>query len=313
MRRALTLLAATGLAGLVALVGTRAKAEDAAVDRTEQAERCALRLSIAITGSSPDAKLMTAADPQANVDALLASPAFPDNFARFVNAKFNGAPAETPGADPVYWLGKYIVANDKPWRDLFVGPYALTATADGMEVTEDEDGVGYLRNDAWRKRYAGNEESGLMLTAAFRILQNTTGLDLVPSVGNPGEDRSGEGRQAAACKGCHFDSWFALDTTAKLLPKRRGQGETMTFAASTAGPQSLLGKTLNDERELATALVDSDAWRFNQCRIVFEFLYGRTENQCEAPIFDRCVDALQQQKTIRAAVAAVAKDPAFCQ
>jgi hypothetical protein len=73
-----------------------------------------------------------------------------------------------------------------------------------------------------------------------------------------------------------------------------------------------LGKTIANDKDLVTALVTSDGWRFNQCRQVFKFLYGRQENECEAPVFDKCVDALDQQKTIDAAVAAVAKDPSFC-
>ena len=60
------------------------------------------------------------------------------------------------------------------------------------------------------------------------------------------------------------------------------------------------------------AIIESDAYRFAQCRAVFNFLYGRDENQCEAPVFDACVNALTEKKTIKAAVAAVAKDPGFC-
>jgi len=151
-----------------------------------------------------------------------------------------------------------------------------------------------------------------MLTGAFRILANTTGLELNASVGNPGEDRTATGRSASACKGCHFDEWYALDKFARLLPKKTGQGDAVTFTAPTEGPQQLLGKTLATDKDLISSLVDSDAWRFSQCHNVFKFLYGRGENQCEAKVFDACVDALVSQKTIQSAVAAVAKDPSFC-
>ncbi len=312
-RGVLTLLGlALPCATLGALLATRAHAEDATVDAKEVAERCAVRLAIALTGRSPDARLVAAADPQAGVDAMIGSPEFAEGFARFVNAELNGGPSASASDDPVYWLAKHVVENDRPWSDMFVGPYAITATTDGMEISDDADGLGYFRSDAWRKRYAGNEEQGYMLVAAFRILQNTTGLELVPSVGNPGDDRSDSGRKATACVGCHYDAWFALDTSAKLLPKRKGQGETMTFTKSTEGPQKLLGKTLDDDRAFVTTLVASDAWRFNQCRTIFKYVYGRPENQCEASVFDACVDALTEQKTVRAAALAVAKDPAFC-
>lgn len=313
LRITMALAAIPLLSGIVALAsGRRAHAEDAEVDRAEASERCAVRLSIAIAGKSPDAALMGSADPQSAVDGLVASPEFADRFASFINAEFNGGPSSGPNDDPVYYLAKHVITMKKPWSDMFVGPYALVPTATAMEVREDANGLGYFRSPAWMKRYAGNEPGGMMIVAAFRIIQNTTGLELVPSVGEPDDDRTAAGRLNAPCKSCHFDAWYALDTFAKLLPKRNGMGDTMTFTAATAGPQSGLGKTLANDAEMVKSLVDSDAWRFSQCRNVMKYLYGRAENQCEAQVFDKCVDALGKDKTIQAAVSAVAKDPSFC-
>lgn len=293
--------------------GKGAHAEGADDDRGEANERCAVRLSIALVGKSPDAALVASADPQGAVDAMVDSPEFAERWARYINSEFNGGPSPSATDDPVYYLAKHVVSQKKPWSEMFVGPYAVTATTDAMEVKDDPSGLGYFRTSSWMKRYAGNEDQGYMLSGAFRIIQNTTGLELVPSVGNPGDDRTANGRAVAPCKSCHFDAWYALDTFAKLLPKRKGQGDTMTFTAPTEGPQKLLGKTLADDKDMVTALVDSDAFRFNQCRNVFKFLYGRPENQCEAKVFDACVDALTTKKTIQSAVAAVAKDASFCQ
>lgn len=309
---ALPLMAAAG-----AFVTSRgARAEGAEGDRAEANERCAIRLAIALQGKSADAALLSSPDPQSSVDAMVASPEFAERYARFINSEFNGGPSASANEDPVYALAKHVIANKKPWTDLFIGPYQVTAsaspTATVMEVKDDPNGLGYFRSQAWMKRYAGNEDQGYMLVAVFRIQQNTTGLTLVPSVGNPGDDRSANGRAAGVCKSCHYDTWFALDKFAKLLPKRRVQGDVITFVPPTEGPQVLLGKTLANDKELVEALVDSDAWRFNQCRNVFKFLYGREENQCEAKVFDACVDSLTSQKTIQAAVATVAKDASFC-
>ncbi len=314
LRTSLLALALPVLAGGAALaVGRGAHAEGAEGDHAEANERCAIRLSIALTGKSADGALLASGSPQGSVDGLLGSPAFADRFARFINAEFNGGPAATAPEDTVYYLSKYVIENDKPWRDLFVGAYSVTPTAMAMDVQPDPEGLGYFRSPTWMKRYAGVEPAGMMLVAAFRIVQNTTSLTLTPSVGNPGDDRTATGRQAGACKSCHFDQWYALDKLALLLPTRKGTLDAPTFAATTAGPQQALGKTLADDKDLVTALVDSDAWRFAQCRNVFKFLYGREENQCEAKVFDACVDALNDAKTIKAAVAAVAKDPSFCQ
>lgn len=275
-------------------------------------KRCATRLSIAIAGKSPSAALLASTDLAGAIDTLVGSEDFAERYARFINAEFNSAPAMKATDDPIYFVAKHVITNDKPWSDLFAGPYRLQATGDALIVVDDPNGLGYFRTDAWRKRYAGNDPAGAMLVGAFRLLANTTGLELTASVGGPDDDRSENGRNAAACRGCHFDAWYALDKVARLLPKKEGQGDAVSFTAPTPAAQLLLGKSIADDRALVTELVGSPGWRFQQCRSAVKFLYGRAENKCEAQTFDRCVDALRERKTIRAAVAMLAKDPAVC-
>ena len=314
-RRAAVALPVVALAATLALAlaAKGAHADDAAEQKAEATERCAIRLSIALLGQGATPPLLAMSDPQSAVDAMLATPEFADRFAGFVNSQFNGGPSTGPTDDPVYYLAKHVITESKPWSDLFIGPYAVTANATAMDVTGDANGLGYFRTSSWMKRYAGNEPSGYLLSASFRILSNTTGLTLTPSVGQPGDDRTATGRLQQPCRQCHFDAWYALDKFARLLPMRKGQGSTMTFTPPTEGPQPLLGKTIATDKDLVETLVASDAWRFNQCRLVFQFLYGRGENQCEAPTFDKCADALAGGGTIQAAIAAVAKAPGFCE
>jgi len=80
-----------------------------------------------------------------------------------------------------------------------------------------------------------------------------------------------------------------------------------------AGPQQLLGKTVTNDRELITALVNSASFDFRVCRLAFQFLYGRNELSCEGPLFDRCIDAFRAEGTIQAALSTVATDPSYCQ
>jgi hypothetical protein len=313
LRTSLLALVVPIAAAGMALRGSHAHADAAGADAAEQHQRCAVRLSIALLGKSPDPALMSSADPQSNVDAMLGTPEFADRYARFINATFNSQPATSPTTDPIYYLASHVITQKKPWTDLFIGPYQVTAAGTtSMTVTDDPTGLGFYGTRAWMQRYAGNEEAGVMLVAAFRTVQTTTGLMLTPSIGKPGEDRSADTRQTGVCKGCHYDPWFAIDTVASLLPTRVGTGSTMTFKPPSGTPAKLLGKSMATYSDLVHALVDSDAWRFNQCRRVFQFLYGRDENQCESATFDACVDALNGPKTIQAAVAAVAKDPSFC-
>lgn len=299
---------------VVAASAAQAQSVGAPID-PQRAERCAVRLGVAFTGRSPDAALLGQANPQTQVRELLTSAAFIERFSRFINSQFNDEPGATSAEDAAYHLTKYVLENDKPWTDLFLGPYKVDVVNNAVTVSDDPNGLGYFRSTPWLRRYAGNEEEGVKLSTAYRILNNTTGVKLVASVNVAGTDTSANGREAAGCRGCHYDGWFALDRVASVLTKRVGTGNNMRFEPPTAGPQELLGgaATIADDKELVTALVNSPNFEFNTCRLAFQFLYGRKELSCEGPIFDRCVDAFRAQKTIQAALATVAEDPSYCQ
>lgn len=298
-------LVAVGLA-LAASASKPARAED---DAAEKRERCATRVSIALLGKSAAPALLAAANPQDSVDAMLADPAFIERFAGFTNRRFNPEPGTTIAEDASYTLSKYILENKKPWKDLFVGAYDVADT-----VTTDAAGLGYFRSDAWMRRFAGNELAGYRLPAAYRILQNTTGLELMATTNVDGVDLSATGRQASACKGCHFDNWYALDKVARVLSRRQGTGKNMKFLAPTDGAQSILGgKTISDDAQLVNALVATEEFKINACRMAFNYLYGRNENSCESAVFDRCVDAFTKDQTMQSALSVVAKDATFCQ
>ncbi len=279
----------------------------------QRAERCAVRVGIALTGKSPSAALLSAANPQLEVDALLESDAFIERFARFINTTFNDTPGTNSVDDATYHLARHLLVNGKPWKDLFIGPYDVAQVNGQVQVRDDVNGLGFYRSKAWLERYAGNEEDGVKLATAYRMLNNTTGLKLNAAVQTPGADFSATGRQNGACRGCHFDGWFALDRVASVLTKKVQSGETITFTAPTAGAQQLLGQTVANDRELMTALVNSPAFDFRVCRLAFQFLYGRNELSCEGPLFDRCIDAFRAGGTIQAALSTVATDPSYCQ
>jgi hypothetical protein len=283
----------------------------------EKAERCATRLSIAITGKAPSTALIGMASPQDNVDALLQTADFQERFSRFINASFNDDPGATASEDSTYYMTKYVLQNSLKWEDMFLGQYKVDvdpANTASIIVTSDANGLGYFRSMPWLKRYAGNEMAGIKLRTAYRIMQNTIGLKLVPSTNAPGADLSANGRQSAGCRACHYDGWFAIDKVANVLTRRTGTMTNITFGPPPAAPQEILGGLIiNDDKELVTALVKSEAFNFRACRVAFEFLYGRSEVTCEGPVFDRCMDAFRSGGTIVSALAAVAKDQTYCQ
>ncbi|GMU61133.1 MAG: hypothetical protein AMXMBFR34_28960 [Myxococcaceae bacterium] len=298
---------------LLAAGGAQAQSSVGAPVDPQRAERCAVRLAVAFTGKSPDATLLGTADPQTQVRALLTNTAFLERFSRFINAQFNSEPGATSQEDAAYHLTKYVLTNGKPWSELFVGPYKVYVAGGQVQVQDDPNGLGYFRSPPWLKRYAGNEENGIKLSTAYRILNNTTGVKLIPSVNAAGVDVSANGREAAGCRGCHYDGWFALDRIASVLTKKVMDGNSVTYEPPTAGPQELLdGQTISNDKELVEALVASSNFEFHTCRLAFKFLYGRNELSCEGPIFDRCVDAFRGEKTIQSALLAVAGDASFC-
>jgi hypothetical protein len=285
----------------------------------DQAERCATRLSVSITGKGPATALMSNADPQSETRALVGSADFQERFARFINASFNDDPGQAPAEDAAYYMAKHVLANYLKWEEMFIGQWRVNQAtgnpAPAPTVVADTNGLGIFRSPAWLIRYAGNEEAGIKINTAFRIMNNTIGLRLIPSTNAPTADLSATGRQAAGCRACHYDSWFALDKVASILTiKRTATNGNVTFAPKTAASADILGQTgVVDDKDLVTRLVKSEAFEFRACRLAFEFLYGRPELTCEGPVFDRCMTAFKADGKITTAIATVAQDATFCQ
>ncbi len=310
------------LAMVVAVSGARAFAQA----EVEKGERCATRLSIALLGRSPAPALLSLAAPQSDVDRMLETTEFQQNFARFINAKFNDDPGATAADDSAYFLARVVLRDKLRWEEMFLGQYRVVATAQApanttalytesnVGVYPDTEGLGFFRSRPWLERYAGNEEEGIRIATAYRMMHNTIGLKLVASTNSPDADVSATGRQGPGCATCHFNSWFALDKTAEVLGRVRRNNNTVSFTPYTGPAVPLLGGIqVQNDKELVTALVKSEAFEFRACRLAFEFLYGRPEVACEGPIFDSCMDEFKAKGTIQSAIAVVAKNQAFCQ
>ena len=300
--RTALLVAALALASAVAATH-HASADEGADAQAAFQERCVSRLSIAFTGH-------TTGTANAAVDAFLLDADFQERFARFVNTQFQSAPSTDLLEDAPYWYAKKILADNLPWSSMFLGKFRLFGVAGtNVAVVDDADGLGYFRTDHWYARYEGNEENGVKLMTAYRIMNNVVGLKLVASTNSPTTDQSATGRHASPCNGCHFDGWFALDQVASVLPKK---GER--FDAYQGGPREILGgQAIANDAELVAALVASENFSVNACRLAFQFLYAREDNHCDGPVLDRCVDAFEAQHTIQSALASIAGEPGFCE
>jgi hypothetical protein len=289
-------------------------------DPAERNEKCATRLYTAMIGEGATAAALASANPQADFDTLVKDAKFQERFARFINSQFNNTPGANSAEDASYHLAKYVLINDKPWTDMFVGQYDVAVPAGGAAnaeavVTTNPNGLGYFRSTMWARRYAGNELNGIRIVTAYRMMQNTLGLQLTATTNAPDVDTTAAGRQAPACAGCHFQPWFALDKVAAVLGTVTRQGNNPpVFVPSTKGPQTILGdKVVSDDKTLAETLVADESFSVNACRLAYKYLYGRVENSCEGPVFDQCVDAFKKDKKITSGLAVVAKDPNFCE
>lgn len=316
-RWALIATLSLGLPALLA-ISRKAEADVQADDRADFNARCAIRLSVTLLGQSPTPELSSSVNPQGAVATMVSSPEFVERFARFINASFNREPAEAAQLEPAYYLTRHVLTDDKPWSDMFLGKYNVDVVGDqGVQVTEDENGLGYFRSTPWLVRYAGNELAGVKIVTAYRILQNMVGLELVASTNAPDADVSATGREAAGCKGCHYENWYALDKVASILSARvvdPEEAQVTPFKPYEGPAKTLLGgASIAGDAELVAALAQSENFTFNACRLAFKFLYGRAENKCEGPIFDACVSAFRATGKMQSAITAIATNEAFCQ
>lgn len=306
---------ATGIAGgvvatfvLMLASGERSSRADSPDPRSFN-ERCATRLSIAFLGAAPSADLLASNDPKREVDAFMKRPEFQERFARFINTQFNDAPGASALEDAPYYIVKRVLTDGRPWSDVFMGKFRLAPIASNVAVFEDAEGLGYFRSEDWYRRYEGNEEKGVKLATAYRIMNNVVGLRVSASTGTPTTDQTATGREAAGCRHCHYDSWFALDKVASILPVKGA-----SFDSYKGGAREMLGgKQIANDEELVRTLVESENFSVNACRLAFRFLYARDDNRCEGTILDRCVDTFKAEKSIQSALKSIAQEPTFCE
>lgn len=251
------------------------------------------------------------APPQSRVRGLLADKAAIRSFASFVNSRFNEVPAANSYEDGLFSTVVFVLQNDRPWRDVFLGRFTIDGTNGQVRDNPAAPPLGYFNRD-WLFRYRGNEVDGVMLSAAYRTMQNTVGLKLVPAANNGEGDATATGRERVECRGCHYSSPYALDRVASLLPVRRGKGAGATIEVVPVTPQTLFGKTIDSHEALVLTLVESEAFLFHSCRLAFQYVYGRRESACEGELFDRCIDAFKVSGKMQDGLAALLEAPQFC-
>ncbi|MFO0665738.1 MAG: hypothetical protein U0174_17410 [Polyangiaceae bacterium] len=290
----------------------------------EALQRCARRVAISITGKAPSAELLASPNPQGQVDQLVASTDFIERFSGYINSEMNPGTGMTPVEDASYHMMKYVLTNNLPYKDMFLGKYNVNSP-NGMPntVTVDADpaGLGYFHSRAWLVRYAGNEPAGIKIVTAYRIMQNVVGLKLTAVSNAPTTDVSKNARITNVnCSQCHLPDtavettkWWGLDKIASILTVRKGMGNNMTFDPQTTAEIDIAGQKIHNDIELVQLLTSSEDFNFNVCRLAFKYLNGRAENTCEAAVFDKCVADFKASGKIQAAVASIAKDTNFCQ
>ncbi len=283
-------------------------------------KRCSIRVYTALTNQIPTLAI-NGSDAREKLEDIFRSETFKEHFATFLNSKFNDEPGEYPGQEAPYFLAKHVLDNQLPFKDIFVGRYQVEPDPDRPRTTVptvriDENGLGYFSSREWMFRYAGNEEEGKRLVAAYRILNNTVGLKLSvvssqPLSGPPAKDRSDP-----RCAACHYNSWYALDDVADILGTVKVGANTQQtrFTPYNKGPVDRLGGIkIANPRQLVEALVESENFNVHACSLAFQFVSGREVNSCETNSFDACMRAFKKTGKIQDAISSFIKQANYCQ
>ncbi len=299
---------------VLALVVLAARSASAQPTSIECARRVGTVLNLTYWGS--EAARADAGTMQDRVPSFMQRGEFVARWGAFVSSRVNAQPGETAEDDVMLAAIRFVFENNRPWKDVFVGRFGMKGPSGYPVVVDapDQPPYGFFGLAPWLKRYAGNASDGHLLQASNRILLATIGFKLTPSPQNAIGDNGRTGRERAECRSCHYDSPYALDHVAALLPWARtlANGQ-VKVVPQTPTPQVLFnGQTFNSFDELLQTLVGSDAFLFWSCRLAFEFSVGRPESGCEADLFDRCVDTLRETQDIRAAIASIMQHPSYC-
>ena len=289
----------------------------AAPSFAETAMQCSQKLHSTLYGRSATSQELNIANPMSTVDAMMSNDEFIEKFSMYVNAHMNWLPGDGKRNNPVYMAMKYYIFKDnqeKPWKELFTGGYDLYDNG----YNPREDNSGYFSDRNWKKVYKGNEEFGYKLRTAYLILNNQIGLNLEAlTVNNAG----GSGRNARqdpnnVCVACHFNSDFALDRIAQILPlvDRQSSDAQNLIEIAALGPfnQEIYGQTVSNLKELTEVLASLDAFNTNACNIAFQFVFGREHRGADKAIFEQCVDEFKQDGHITASVKHFVDSDIFC-
>lgn len=308
--------AAAGAAALIA-VGRRSDIAQAspATGDPNTALRCRNQTSIALAGRLPTAEEIAAGDREAVVDGLLSHEDFREHFASFLMRELNNVPSEETYQDALYLVALEVLKTNRPWSSLFNGAFGVRQSpATGRHyVYEDPQGLGYFRTPGWIQRYPGNEAQGVRLTAAYRMLNNLTGIRLTAVNNANATDVSKKGREASGCRSCHYDGWAPLDPVASILGARRGTGLSLEILPPAPDAVAVVGgRAVRNDRELVERLLSSEDYPLHMCDLMFHYVYGRAASSCEAPVVDACVATLKATDSAPMSLRGLVLHGGFC-
>ncbi|HEY7772414.1 MAG TPA: hypothetical protein VIC26_04480 [Marinagarivorans sp.] len=282
------------------------------------AMQCSQKLHSTLYGRSATAAELTIADPMSHVDEMMSNDEFIEKFSMYINAHMNWLPGDGKRQNPVYMAMKHYIFQDnqeKPWKELFTGGYSLYDN--GYNPREEK--TGYFSDRNWKQVYKGNEEFGYKLRTAYLILNNQIGLNLdaltVNSTGGSGRDARQDPDNV--CVACHFNSDFALDRIAQILPlvDRESSDAQNLIEIAAPGPfnQLIYGQPVSSLEDLTAVLSTLDAFNTNACNIAFQFVFGRDHRGADKALFDQCVTEFKTDGRITTSVKHFLESDIFCQ
>jgi hypothetical protein len=246
---------------------------------------CLRKMALDLTDRGPSAQEVAdltsgAKSLDAFADGYLASPQFSQVAFDWFRATFAPTikvPASADVEEPAR-IARYLVTNDRDFRELVTGGY--TVTASGQTTTLGADAAGILTTQNYMSAYSGVQNRNW----AGQLLRGMAGIVLMAvSTVPPGTDASRSGIAAnPACAGCHTNPIYGVDHAAAFRDCYDTSGLRIAGCAQ-ANVLEFLGESGQTMPDLGRILAGSVEWRAKMIQSFYERLMGRQIGQNEIP------------------------------
>ncbi len=244
-------------------------------------------------------------------DAYLASPEFSQVVFDWFRREFPPTSLTPPGTDteePAR-IARYIVDNDKDYRELLTGTYTVAAGGIVAQQT-GKPAAGVLST----RHYMSSSLGLLRRNWAGRFERQWTGIALqaISIPPNTPLDTSREGlANNVVCAGCHIHPLYGIDALAKFVDCWKDDGSYDNTC--TPPPTEFLTIKGQGLPDLGKATVSTNEWKAQMVSYFFRQLYGRPLASTETRAYLDAVEVFEASGfKAKALLRHLVTTPAYC-